>query len=108
MPTLAGYPRVLALILFPGAFLSVQNAMIAREMAFRKLMIASLMATLLSGATGVTMAMKGMGRMGASQQMVNQLSLCAILFVTLRWRPRLLFSLHGSRGCFPLMEAAGI
>ena len=43
-------------MLLPGALNSVQQAVIARRMAFRKLMKASIAATVLSGAVGVGMA----------------------------------------------------
>lgn len=93
MPALKDTLRVLALVLIPGAFLSVQNAVVARQMAFRKLMLCSLCATILSGATGIGMAMAGLGYWAlVGQQLSNQLGQCILLLFAIKWRPRLLFS----------------
>ena len=93
MEALAPVLRVLALILLPGALVSVQNAVIAREMAFRKLMAASLICTALSGAVGIAMAAAGAGYWAlVAQQLTNQLSLALVLLWLVKWRPRALFS----------------
>jgi len=85
--------RVLALVLLPGAFISVQNAVIAREMKFRSLMISSLCATALSGAVGMGMAFAGMGYWAlVGQQLSSQFGLMCVLWVMVKWRPRALFS----------------
>ncbi len=99
MPALKGALRVLALVLFPGALLSVQNAVVARQMAFRRLMAASLSATALSGAVGIGMALCGCGYWAlVGQQLSHQLCLAGWLLVLLKWRPRALFSWERVRG----------
>jgi teichuronic acid exporter len=93
--------RALALVLFPGALNSVQQAIIAREMAFRKLMKANLLATAISGTVGIGMAYAGFGVWAlVGQQLVNQFALCLILLYTVDWRPRLLFSWRKVKGLF--------
>ena len=93
MPALRSTLRVLALVLIPGAFLSVQNAVVARQMAFRRLMLCSLFATVISGATGIGMAWAGLGYWAlVGQQLSNQLSLSVMLLFAVKWRPRLMFS----------------
>ena len=93
MPQLKSTLRVLALVLIPGALVSVQNAVVARQMAFRKLMVCSLCATVLSGAVGIGMAFAGCGYWAlVGQQLSNQLGLCLQLLFAVKWRPRLLFS----------------
>ena len=80
MEALAPVLRVLALILLPGALISVQNAVIAREMAFRRLMTASLICTTLSGVVGIAMAAAGTGYWAlVAQQLTSQLSLALVL-----------------------------
>jgi len=92
-PQLQDTLRVLALVLFPGSFTCVQNAVVARRMAFRRQMLCSLTATVLSGVTGVTMALGGMGSWAlVGQQLVNQCALAVLMLVFIPWRPRLLFS----------------
>ena len=95
MPALKSTLRVMALILLPGSLLCVQNAVVARQMAFRKLMIASLCATVLSGAVGVLMAFGGAGYWAlVAQQLTNQCTQAILLLVLVKWRPRRLFSLQ--------------
>lgn len=93
MPALKPTLRVMALILLPGSLVSVQNAVVARQMAFRKLMIASLCATVLSGTVGVVMALNGAGYWAlVAQQMTNQCTLAVLLLILIKWRPRRVFS----------------
>lgn len=95
MPGLSPALRALALVLPPGALVSVQNALVARRMAFRRLMAASLCATALSGAVGVGMALAGRGYWAlVAQQLTNQLCLAALLGWLLHWRPAARFSLE--------------
>ena len=93
MPQLKNTLRVLALVLVPGALVSVQNAVVARQMAFRKLMMCSLTATVLSGAVGIGMAFAGCGYWAlVGQQLSNQLGLSILLLFVVKWKPKLLFS----------------
>jgi len=101
MPALKSTLRVMALILLPGSLLSVQNAVVARQMAFRKLMIASLCATILSGTVGVVMARSGAGYWAlVAQQMTNQCAQTILLLILVRWRPRRVFSFERVKGHF--------
>ncbi|MBE5778375.1 MAG: lipopolysaccharide biosynthesis protein [Clostridiales bacterium] len=101
MPGLDKYLRVLALMLFPGAALSVQNAHVARQMEFRKLMLATLVSTLLSGVIGIIMAYSGFGIWALVwQQLSAQLILSLILFFVVKWRPRWLFSIRRAGNLF--------
>jgi len=101
MPALKSTLRVMALILLPGSLLSVQNAVVARQMAFRKLMIASLCATILSGTVGVVMARSGAGYWAlVAQQMTNQCAQTILLLIRVRWRPRRVFSFERVKGHF--------
>ena len=93
MPQLKDTLRVLALVLLPGALVSVQNAVVARRMAFRKQMLCSLTATVLSGCVGVGMARGGMGYWAlVGQQLTNQFSLAMLLLIVIKWVPRFAFS----------------
>jgi O-antigen/teichoic acid export membrane protein len=85
--------RVLSLTLFFGAFNSIQNAVISREMQFRKLFISSTVAILVSGAIGIYMAYYNFGVWAlVGQQITNQLLVILILLYTVRWSPKFLFS----------------
>lgn len=93
-PSITAVLRVLGLILFFGALNSVQNAIIARNFLFRKLFISSFAAVLIAGTIGIGMAYTGYGVWAlVGQQLASIVALCAIMGFTLRWRPKLLFSL---------------
>jgi len=99
MPQLKPALRVLALVLIPGAFVSVQNAVVARQMAFRKQMLCSLTATVLSGAVGVGMALAGCGYWAlVGQQLTNQFSLCLLLLIAVKWHPHAVFAFDRVKG----------
>jgi len=93
-PQLINILRVLSITLFFGAFNSIQNAFVARNMMFKKLLFSSLGAILISGTAGIVAAYAGWGVWAlVVQQLTNQLSIIVILLFTVTWRPRLMFSL---------------
>ncbi len=93
--------RVLSITLFFGVFNSIQNAVIARNLQFKKLFFSSAGAILISGTVGIYMAYTGYGVWAlVGQQLCNQLFVMLILWFTLNWRPRLLFSLERVNGLF--------
>lgn len=95
MPNLTKVLRVLSLILFFGAVNSIQNAVVSREFKFKQLFYSSLGAILLSGTIGVYLAYSGYGTWALVwQQLSNALFLCLIMWITVKWRPKLLFSLE--------------
>ncbi|MDD3212438.1 MAG: lipopolysaccharide biosynthesis protein [Eubacteriales bacterium] len=100
-PQLTALIRVLALTLFPGALNSVQQAVVARKMAFHKLMVGSIVSTLVSGAVGIGMAYGGLGIWALiGQQLSNQVVICIVLLIMLDWRPKLLYSWQKVKGLF--------
>jgi O-antigen/teichoic acid export membrane protein len=93
-PLIAPILRVLGLTLFFGAVNTIQNAVIARNFQFKKLFVSSLGAVLLSGVAGIAMAYTGYGVWAlVGQQFTAITVLCAIMWLTVKWRPKLLFSL---------------
>ena len=87
--------RVLSLTLLFGAFNSIQNAHIARNMMFKKLFYSSLGSIVLSGIIGVVSAYAGLGIWAlVLQQLTNQISITVIMWFTVKWRPLLSFSLN--------------
>ncbi len=93
-PILIPVLRVLALTLFFGAFNSIQNAYISRNMMFKKLFYSSVGAILISGTTGIIAAYMGFGVWAlVIQQLINQISITIIMWFTVKWRPKLIFSI---------------
>ena len=87
--------RVLSVTLFFGAFNSIQNAYVARNMMFKKLFFSSLGAIIISGTVGIATAYLGWGVWAlVAQQLTNQLTVTLILWFTVKWRPKLLFSIE--------------
>src|SRR5699024_2083149 len=93
-PILAPVLRVLSLTLFPGAFNSIQNAFVSRNLLFKKLFKSSLGAILISGVLGILAAYQDLGIWAlVIQQLVNQVSITLIMWFTVKWRPKPVFSL---------------
>ena len=87
--------RVVSVILFSGAFNSVQSAIITRKLEFRKLCMATLGATLASGGVGIYMAYAGYGVWAlVVQQMIGSSATVVLLWSLDRWKPALVFSME--------------
>lgn len=93
--------RVLAIILFFGAFNSIQNAVVARNMQFKQLFFSSLGAILVSGIIGIVLAYFGLGVWAlVAQQLSNQVLVTVILWFTVKWRPKIIFSIRRVKNLF--------
>ncbi len=93
--------RVLSVVLFPGAVISVQTAYVSRKMEFRGLFISTLIASAISGVVSIGMAWAGCGVWAmAGQQIAYYVSLMVVLFVAVSWRPALLWSFARLRQMF--------
>lgn len=93
-PEFARVLRILSFTLFFGAFNSIQNAIISRNMEFKKLFISSLSANIFSGIVGVVLAYTGFGVWAlVGHQLTNQLMVTIILSFTVKWKPQFIFSI---------------
>ena len=100
-PILTPILRVLALILFTGSLNSIQNAYIARNLLFKKLFKSSVGAIVISGTLGVIAAYFGLGVWAlVIQQLANQISISVIMWITVKWRPKFVFSIQKVRELF--------
>ena len=100
-PVFSPVLRILSVTLFFGAVTSVQSAVVARNMEFRKLCMASLLAATGSGVIGVVMAAKGFGLWSlAMQQFFYSFFLMVVLGILVKWRPKLIFSIDRAKGLF--------
>ena len=90
MPDLVSPFRVLALVILPGAFNSVQLAKVSRELDFKKVFRSNICGIAVSGAVGIYMAYRGAGLWAlVAQNLLNTLIACVVMFFTVKWRPRL-------------------
>ncbi|WP_303871776.1 lipopolysaccharide biosynthesis protein [Acetobacterium wieringae] len=100
-PMLIPLLRVLSTTLFLGGLNSIQNAVVARNLEFKKLFYSSLGAVVGSGTIGIVMAYNGYGAWAlVVQQLTNQLMVAGILWFTVKWRPGFQFSLESLKGLF--------
>lgn len=93
--------RVLSLMLFFGALNSVQNAMVSKTMQFKRLFFSSMGGAIGSGIVGIFTAYKGFGVWAlVFQQLANNFLIVLILWFTVKWRPKLVFSLKKIKQLF--------
>lgn len=93
--------RAMGLVLFLNTFNSIQNAIVSRNMEFKRLFSSSLGAIIISGILGIILAYRGFGVWSlVYQQLMNQFSICIILWFTVKWRPKLLFSIKKVKKLF--------
>lgn len=100
-PVLTALVRLMGLVLFPGAVISIQTAFVSRTLQFRLLFKSTMLAVLASGAVSIGMAVAGLGVWAmAAQQLVYYLVLMLSLFFIVRWVPRWIFSFGEIRELF--------
>lgn len=93
--------RILSIILFFGAFNSIQTAEISRKMQFKKLFFSSLGAIIVSGIAGIILAYMGAGVWAlVFQQIINQFLITVNLWFTVKWRPKWVFSIKRVKELF--------
>ncbi len=87
--------RVLGLTLVVSGVKNVQQAYVSRTMQFRRFFFSALGGTVSSAIVGITLAYRGFGIWAlVAQQLTNVTVNTAILWLTVGWRPRLMFSLQ--------------
>lgn len=90
--------RVLALKLPISAFNSIQQAYVQRNMLFKKFFFSILGGTIASGIVGIVMAYCGFGIWAlVAQYLINSTVDTLVLFITVRWYPKLCFSLQSAK-----------
>lgn len=98
-PELTLVCRVMGLRLIIASVNTIQHAYVSRHMLFRRFFWSTLGGTVLSGIVGIAMAYFGFGIWAlVAQYMVNVTTDTVVLFFTVKWRPKLLFSLKKLRG----------
>ena len=92
-PQITPIIRYLSLGFLISGFSSVQEAIFQRKLAFKSLAIRSLVAVILGGIVGVTMAFMGFGVWSlVGQQLTNSFAQVLVLWWVSDWRPGFRFS----------------
>lgn len=95
MPSLVAPLRVLAVVLLPGAFNSVQLAKVSRELNFKKVFFSNIGGIVVSGVVGIAMAYMGAGLWAlVVQNLLNTVVACLVMLFTVRWFPRIVINLE--------------
>ena len=85
MPTITTPLRVLALMLLPGAFNSIQLAKVSREMDFKKVFTGNVAGIVIAGGVSIAMALAGAGLWAlVAQTVLNILVACLVMLFTVR------------------------
>lgn len=99
MPHLAIVLRVLAVKIIFAAINSIQNAYVSRKMMFKKFFYATIVGTIISALIGIAMAYKGFGVWALVAQILTNSAIdTLVLWFTVKWRPKLMFSFSRLRG----------
>lgn len=100
-PQLTKIMRVICLVIIVDSFGVVQRANYTIDIDFKTQTKASLIASILSGLTGIFLAFQGYGVWAlVCQQLVNSLATVIVLWFFSKWYPRLRYSLESFRGLF--------
>ncbi|PHK57413.1 lipopolysaccharide biosynthesis protein, partial [Enterococcus faecium] len=90
--------RVFGLIIPLSAFSAIQHAYVERNMLFKKYFFSTLFGTVVSGITGIVMAMYGMGVWAlVFQYFTNTAVDIIVLLFTVNWRPKFEFSILSAK-----------
>lgn len=93
--------RVIGITLLISGVKNVQQAYVSKHMIFRKFFFATLGGTLFSAVLGIVMAYMGAGVWAlVFQQLSNACIDTIILWIVVKWRPKLLFSWTRLKGLF--------
>lgn len=101
MPILTSVIRVMGIRLIITSFNSIQHAKTTKSMQFKKYFFSTIGGTVLSAFIGIALAYSGAGVWAlVAQYMTNCITDTVILFFTVRWRPKWLFSFKRLKGLF--------
>lgn len=98
---LVPYIRVLGITILVSGVKNVQQAYVSKNMIFKKFFWATLVGTLTAAVVGITMALNGLGVWAIIAQQVVNVSIDTImLWIIVKWRPKLKFSFQRLKGLF--------
>ncbi len=101
MPELTLIIRVLGISILIAGLKSIQNAYVSRKMIFKKFFISTSVGTIGSAFIGIWMAYHGYGVWAlVTQQLFNTTVDTLMLWITVRWRPILKFSMQRIKELF--------
>lgn len=101
MPDLTAAIRVISLILVISGVKNVQQAYVSRTMQFKRFFFATLGGTIGAAILGIWMAYAGYGLWALiAQSLFNSTVDTIIIWITVEWRPKWMFSFERLKGLF--------
>lgn len=101
MDVLSPALRLMSLGLIISAITNIQHAYVSKKMLFRMFFFSTIWATVISAIVGIFMAYNGFGIWAlAAQYLTNKIVTAVVLFFTVRWKPKLMFSFNRVKGLF--------
>lgn len=93
--------RVLSITILISGVKNIQQSYVSKTLQFRKFFFATLVGTISAAIVGIWMAYNGFGVWALVAQQLTNLAIDTILlWVTVRWRPNLVFSFGRLKGLF--------
>lgn len=87
--------RVLSLTIVISGVKNVQQAYVSKKMIFKKFFFATIFGTIMAAVVGIIMALNGFGVWALIAQQLTNLTIDTfVLWITVKWRPKLIFSFH--------------
>ena len=100
-PELTAIVRVLSLTLVVSGVKNVQQAYVSRHMIFKRFFFATVGGTVGAAVVGIIMAVMGFGVWAlVLQHLLNAVVDTVILWITVKWRPKWVFSWERLKGLF--------
>ena len=101
LPELTPIVRVSSLTLLISGLKNVQQAYVSKHMLFKRFFYSTIGGTAVSAAVGIGMAFAGFGVWALiAQNLINLAAGTVILWITVKWRPKLMFSWQRLKGLF--------
>lgn len=101
MPELTAFTRVISLTFIISGVKGIQHAYVAKHMMFKKFFFATLGGTIFSAGLGIFLAYKGFGTWALiAQQLSNAIIDTIVLWITVKWRPKRMFSFKRLKALF--------
>lgn len=101
IPELTAVVRVLSLILVISGVKNVQQAYVSRHLMFKRFFFATLGGTIGAAVVGILMAYFGFGVWALVAQMLFNTTIdTLILWITVKWRPKKMFSMQRLKSLF--------
>ncbi len=93
--------RVLGITIIIGAVNNVQRSYVQKTMQFKRFFVSTLIGKIVSAIVGIIMAINGFGVWALVGQQISMLMTdMLILWITVKWRPRLVFSVGRMKKLF--------